>query len=135
MHLRYDLQNCLNLSNFSKQANFFLNKENSDFSFYLSDFAIHFGIAKNIEKENDYTIEVTISEQNKDNNPNNEYKAYKSIDPNVDIRFKDLSMMQEIFQTGSLVGVTNKKSISECIDYMITFVKVLHKLNKFSIMF
>jgi len=44
-------------------------------------------------------------------------------------------MMQEIFQTGSLVGVTNKKSISECIDYMITFVKVLHKLNKFSIMF
>lgn len=136
MHLRYDLQNCLNLSNFSKQAGFFLNKENCNFSFYLSDFAINFNILKDIERSDKYVVTISISEQNKDNKyEGDEYKAYRTIDPNVDIRFKDLSMIQEVFVSGSDKGLCSKNSVAECIDYMIMFVKVLNKINKLSIIF
>lgn len=136
MHLRYDLQNKLELSNFVKQATFFLNKENCDFSFYLKDFATHISISKNIDDINQYNIEVKISELSKDQTKISQGATlYNAIHPQLDLRFKDLSFVQEIFINGGDTGLVSKKSVQESVQFMIDFVKFLSRLNKLSIVF
>lgn len=132
MHLRYDLQNKLNLTNFAKQASYFLNKENCEFVFYLSDFAVTFILDKDVENFDIFNIKINLSELD-NTNKQNTLRAYNTIIPSQDFRFKELTIMKEVFELGSVAGYCTKNSVAECIDFMTNFTKILSKLNKLSI--
>jgi hypothetical protein len=120
MHLRYDLKNKLDLSNFEKQATFFISKESCDFSFYFADFSVYFETFAQDEKIN---LSVKIAETKPEN------IKYQYIDPKLDPRLSGLSFVDEIFNSGH-VGHCVISSIKETIEYIVYVVKIMSKINK-----
>lgn len=128
MHLRYDLKNKLDLSNFEKQALFFLNKEDCTFSFYLNEFAILFDVYLNKkEGSSEFNVEASISELNKDENSTT---TYRTVDPNQDPRFNGISLVTEIFV--GTKGIKPIKTKQEVLEFIYLMIKIINKVNKLS---
>jgi hypothetical protein len=128
MHLRYDLKNKLDLSNFEKQSYFFLNKEDCIFSFYLTDFAISFNVAR--KESEGCLVGISLSELSEINQNGDIF--YKNIDPLHDPRFKEISFITEMFVSGS-PGTCTKSSKQETINYILFMIKAMSKINKLAL--
>lgn len=130
MHLRYDLKNKLDLSNFETQSNFFLaKKQQCDFSFYLKDMAIVFEVEYDSIIANEYRIIVNMSELDKEKN---ETSPYRKIYPLTDPRFSDLSFIKDLFVNSSSEGLCAKSSKEDVIGFIMFMIKLMYKINKLS---
>ena len=129
MHLRYDLKNKLDLSNFKKQSAIFLEKQNCVFSFYLSDFAISFNVVKDIVSDSKYQIDIAISELVTANGNGDVF--YKNINPLIDPRFRELEIIKDLFSSNNQ-GTSFKDSKSEIIDFIVFMTKMMSKINRLS---
>jgi hypothetical protein len=130
MHLRYDLKNKLDLSNFQKQSSFFLEKEDCVFSFYLSDFAVSFNVTKDISSRHQHQIDISISELSATPNSNKDV-FYKNINPLIDPRFRELEIIKDLFSSNHQ-GTTIKSSKQEVIDFIFFMTKMMSKINRLS---
>ena len=125
MHIRYDLKNKLDLSQFKTQSSFFLQKEDCVFSFYLKDFAISF----NVEKLpfDQFKIDFSISEIETNQN-GDEY--HKTVSPLSDFRMKDIDLFNEMFDgKGFSCLKKSKEEVFEFAQFMINCVRKIKKLS------
>jgi hypothetical protein len=130
MHLRYDLKNKLDLSNFERQALVFLNKEECIFSFYLTDFAVLFSVNKNIDAESEFKVKVSLSEIDKTHKSSD--SVYININPLTDFRFNNLEIIHELYTNPASPSTCIKTSKQDVIEFINFTVRLLHKINKLS---
>jgi uncharacterized protein YaaR (DUF327 family) len=129
MHIRYDLKNKIDLSQFKTQSSFFLQREDCVFSFYLNDFALSFDVKKNTTATDvqkfkvDFTISEVVENQSGD-------VFYKTISPHTDVRIKDIGFINDLFNGSDFSCLkASKEEVFEFIQFMINCMRKVKKLS------
>lgn len=130
MYLRYDFGEKLDLSKFKKQASYYSkNLDRVTYQLFLQDYKITVEMHKLEGCLTTRSVNIAIYDIERDKD--GEVMCVSALFPITDSRFKEIKIIQEIWEsnTGAL-AYFNIDTSTDIIQNICDLIKIVHKINK-----
>ncbi len=127
MLYRYDFNEKLDLSRFRKQAAFYIGKMRElAYDLYLPNYKMRVEIAR-IDDSSSHISTIYFYQLERDGD--GELVNERIVIPLTDMRFKDLTIVKELFTTDNYKAHYQSSSVESTVDKICAILKIIHKIN------
>lgn len=127
MIFRYDFGEKLDLSKFQKQAPYYIGRMRQlTYHIFVKDYKIVADISTP-DNSNIHNVSMTLFEIKRDND--GEIKSVSTIYPYMDLRFKELHDITNIFTLDSHEAHFGSNNVARTVEELSAIIKIIHKIN------
>lgn len=127
MIIRYDLGDKLDLSRFKKRApREIATMHRIIYEFYVQGYRISIDIGTP-DDSTAHLVELAIMEIKRDGSK--EIQSYIAIQPNEDLRFREIPDVAKYFEPFSQTGHFRSSSVEDTVNILSKIIKVVYKIN------